>query len=65
MWMLRKAESNYLESFKMLRKRKMEKIKWTHKVTNEEQKVAGKREESQLDWADTERESLLYDAIEK
>jgi hypothetical protein len=35
-WTLRKADRKYLESFEMWCWRRMEKIKWTEKITNEE-----------------------------
>jgi len=35
-WTLRKLEQKYLKSFEMWRWRKLEKIKWPQKVTNEE-----------------------------
>jgi hypothetical protein len=35
-WTLRKLEGNFLESFEMWCWRRMEKIKWSDKVTNEQ-----------------------------
>ena len=35
-WALRKLERKYLESFEMVFSRRMEKMKWSDKLTNEQ-----------------------------
>ena len=44
-WTLRKLERTYLDSFEMWYWRKMEKIKWSEKVSNEQvvQRIGEKR----------------------
>ena len=44
-WTLRKLEQKYLESFEMWSWRRMENVKWTKNVTNEEvlEGIGGKR----------------------
>ena len=43
-WTLRKLEPEYLESFEMWCWRRMEKIKWPEKVTNEQVLIRIRRE---------------------
>ena len=58
-WTLRKLDQKYLENIKMWHWRRMEKIKWTKKVTNKVLEGIGEKrmllnnilcKRSQLDW---------------